>query len=180
MKKVILIVVGTFIISYCFAQVDTIHLKSKETNGQDETMLVTDRPPQAVYFGLFGAGPIFSVIYDRRFAKKLNGFGFATGFGFWGGSGTAIFSFPVSINYLFGKKNNFVELAAGVTFATSTYDNLDDGGNSTDNSIIGHINLGYRYQQAKGGFFARIGISPLFFGDGTYVTSFYLGLGTSF
>ena len=179
MKKVILISVGIFIMNYCFAQVDTIHLKSKEKDGQNETLLVTDRPPQAVYFGLFGAGPIFSVIYDRRFAKKLNGFGFATGFGFWGLSGTAVFSIPVSINYLFGKKNNFIELAAGVTFATSTYSNLDGGGNSSDNSIFEHINLGYRYQPAKGGFFARAGISPLFFGS-DYVTSFYLGIGTSF
>ncbi len=180
MKKVILIAVGILIVNYCVAQVDTIHLKSKEKNGQDETLLVTDRPPQAVYFGLFGAGPIFSVIYDRRFAKKLNGFGFAAGVGFFSLSGSAVFSLPVSINYLFGKKNNFIELAAGVTFATSTYSNLDGGGNSTGNLIIEHINLGYRYQQAKGGFFARIGISPLFFGDGSYVTSFYLGLGTSF
>ena len=72
MKKIIFLATEIFIASCCFAQVDTIRLKNKENNGIANIKIVTDRPPQAVYFGLGGAGPIFSIIYDRRFAKKLN------------------------------------------------------------------------------------------------------------
>lgn len=92
-----------------FSQADTVHLKRREK----ADIIVTDRAPQAVYFGLGGSGPIFSFNYDRRFTRKLNGPGFAAGVGYYGESHTSLLSFPVSLNYLIGRKNNFFELAAG-------------------------------------------------------------------
>lgn len=177
MKRIMLTAV-LLLIAFCsFAQADTIRLKNNGTI--DNKKIVTDRPPQAVYFGIGGSGPIFSVNYDRRFAKKLNGLGFTAGLGFFGQTGASIFSIPASINYLFGPKNHFLELAAGATFLTASLDAFDTNNNDTESVFIGHVNLGYRYQPANGGFFARTGVSPLFAAGG-YVTSYYLGLGYSF
>ena len=177
MKIIILACLLIFITAFSYAQVDTIRLKNNTDGVSRKT--VTDRPPQAVYFGIGGSGPIFSVNYDRRFGKRLNGLGFTAGLGFFGATVASIFSIPVSLNYLFGKKNHFLELAAGVTYATaSSFDFIDNG--STNTAVfIGHINLGYRYQHANGGFFARTGISPLF-AKSEYITSYYLGIGYCF
>jgi hypothetical protein len=176
MKFGMLTLVMLLIATCCFAQADTIRLKNNAAPGNRK--IVTDRPPQAVYFGIGGSGPLFSVNYDRRFGKRLNGLGFTAGVGFFGETGSTIFSIPASLNYLFGKQSHFLELAAGATYLTSSYDAFD-GSNGSESLIMGHVNVGYRYQPAKGGFFARTGVSPLFAED-EYVTSFYLGLGYCF
>ena len=67
-----------------------------------------------------GSGPILSVNYDRRFQRKVNGFGFAAGLGFYGVSGVSIFSVPVSIDYLLGRNFHFMEIAAGTTFISAS------------------------------------------------------------
>jgi len=177
MKRITFLFFLTFTIASSIAQVDTIRLKNNAGSG--DRKIVTDRPPQAVYFGIGGSAPVFSVNYDRRFANRLNGLGFTTGIGFFGVTGASIFSVPVSLNYLFGKQSHFLELAAGATLIIGTSSDFLDGNSTTGSAIIGHINLGYRYQPATGGFFARTGVSPLFF-QGDYVTSYYLGLGYSF
>lgn len=162
---------GFFLESH--AQKDTVHLRIKETDKN----IVTDRPPQAIYFQIGGSAPFLSVNYDSRFSKKLNGLGFSAGLGFFGISGVSVFSIPVSINYLIGQKNHFVELAAGTTFVSARFDWFDDTQSSS--TFIHHINIGYRYQPEHGGFFFRGGISPLF-SDGEYVTSYYIGFGHNF
>lgn len=176
MKLKLLTLIFLFTATCSYAQVDTIRLKDKGPNADNK--IVTDRAPQALYFGIGGSGPIFSVNYDRRFSKRLNGFGFAAGLGFFGETGSNIFSIPVSLNYLFGKQSHFLEVAGGATFATATFDAFYDEDES-ESIVFGHANVGYRYQPAKGGFFARTGVSPIFAGGG-YFTSYYLGLGYCF
>jgi hypothetical protein len=154
-----------------FAQVDTVRLK----NISSKSVIVTDRPPQAAYFQLGGNGPILSVMYDRRFGKKVNGLGFSTGLGFWAESDITIFSVPLQLNYLFGRQNHFIEFGGGTTFVTAAESFFD-----TDASgFIHHLNIGYRHQPTRGGFFFRGGFSPLFF-ESESVTSFYLGFGHNF
>ncbi len=155
------------------AQDDIIRLRNREKS----VATVTDRPPQAVYFQIGGSAPIISVNYDRRFSKKVNGAGFAAGLGFWGGTDVSVFSIPVSINYLFGTRSHFVEVAGGATFITASLDLFDD--DERGSGVLGHFNAGYRYQPSNGGFFFRGGVSPLFVSGG-YVTSFYLGFGHNF
>lgn len=175
--KIGMLTLVLLLVAICsYAQTDTVRLKNQGLEGSNK--IVTDRPPQAVYFGVGGSGPLFSVNYDRRFGKRLNGFGFTGGLGFFGQTGATIFSVPASINYLIGKQNHFIELAAGATFVTGYFDAFD-GEDETGSMVFGHFNLGYRYQPAKGGFFARTGVSPLFASEG-YVTSYYLGLGFCF
>jgi hypothetical protein len=154
-----------------FAQTDTVRLRDISA----KPAIVTDRPPQAVYFQVLGSGPILSVKYDRRFSKRVNGLGFATGLGFWAESDITVFSVPVQLNYLFGRANHFIEAGGGTTFVSAAESFFD----SDASGFIHHINLGYRHQPTKGGFFFRGGYSPLFFG-GEAVTSFYLGFGHNF
>jgi len=164
-----------FSINFIFAQKDTVRLReiSKEAKG-----IITDRPPQAVYFMIGGSGPILSVNYDRRFQKRVNGFGFAAGLGFFGESGLSIFSIPVSLNYLIGRNSHFFELAAGGTFITAAVNDIFEE-NTSGSGFIYHLNAGYRYQPTRGGFFFRGGISPLF-AEGEYATSYYVGFGHNF
>lgn len=175
--KLIIFTLGCIMcVCTAFAQKDTIRLKKTD---EEKRVIVTDRPPQAMYFQIGGSAPILSVNYDRRFSKRLNGAGFAAGVGFWGGTGVAIISVPASLNYLFGRKSHFIEVAGGATFITGSASDIFDDTKSTESGIIYHLNAGYRYQPATGGFFFRGGISPLFYKK-DYVTSYYIGFGHNF
>ena len=175
MKKLtFLIAFLVFAQTYVSAQVDTIKLSQASKSPR----IVTDRAPQAVYFQLGGSGPILSANYDRRFAKKLDGLGFAIGVGYYGDSYESVFSIPFSINYLIGRKTHFVEIATGTTFMNDTWEDWD-GENTTDTYFIYHLNLGYRHQPATGGFFFRGGFSPIFDREEFFMSG-YLGCGYNF
>ena len=176
MRKLFLTLMLTLSIGILFAQKDTVRLREISRN---EKSVITDRPPQAIYFLIGGSGPLLSVNYDRRFGKKVNGAGFAVGLGFYGESGVSIFSVPVSLNYLFGRSSHFFEIAGGATFVSGTVTDFFDDESTSGSGFIFHLNAGYRYQPTRGGFFFRGGISPLF-SSGEYATSFYLGFGHNF
>jgi hypothetical protein len=133
--------------------------------------------PKTVYLNLFGASPIVAINFDTRFAKTPGGWGASLGFGTIGGSGSWRFQVPVAINYLIGKKNHFVEIAAG----TSWMNNRNDFNRFPKNEagFISHASLGYRFQMAKG-FMGRVGWSPLHTGEKFKPSYFYLGIGASF
>lgn len=176
MNKLYLTLALSLCIGILFGQKDTVRLRDILKNSK---LIVTDRPPQALYFLIGGSGPLLSIQYDRRFSKKVNGFGFAAGAGFYGISGISIFSIPASLNYLFGRNSHFLEVAAGTTFISATATDFFSSGSSNGSGFIFHLNAGYRYQPTRGGFFFRGGISPLFF-DGEYATSYYIGFGHNF
>ena len=114
----------------------------------------------------------------RRFGKRPNGPGLGLGIGYFSGGGASATTFPLSINYLIGKRNHFLELGGGATFTTGRIDFADI--DVSGDFFFYHLNAGYRYQPSAGGFFLRAGISPLFFRDSRDMTSYYLGLGYSF
>ena len=173
MKKIFLTATLFCCVILVFAQHDTIRLKEIQKHSP---IIVTDRAPQAVYFQIGGSAPLFSINYDRRFGKRVNGAGFAAGLGYYGESGISILSFPVSLNYLIGKSNSFIEVAAGVTFV-STKETFFV--NDNESLFFYHFNAGYRYQPTRGGFFFRGGISPIFVAA-EFATSFYVGFGHNF
>src|SRR4051812_899321 len=84
MKSFLLTLTLTLFTIVVFGQKDTIRLKR---GAEDNKTIVTDRPPQALYFQLGGPAVLFSGNYDRRFGKRLNGAGFAAGFGYFSASG---------------------------------------------------------------------------------------------
>ena len=78
---------------------------------------------------------------------------------------------PITLNYVTGKsKGSYFEFGAGATFVPSS--SVEDDGPLRHTS--GHLNFGYRYQPAEGGFFFRATINPIF-GEG-YFWPYYGGL----
>ena len=154
------------------AQVDTIRLRGDGSRPK----IVTDRPPQAVYFQVLGSGPILSVMYDRRLGKKVNGLGFAVGLGYWGEDGDNIFSIPVQLNYLFGRQTHFIELAGGTTYVTAAESFF---------LILSHLDLfttlilaiGINLQKAA---FSLEADTALYFTTGRMLPPFILDLDTTF
>jgi hypothetical protein len=175
MKLLFTIILFVFAASSYAQQVDTIRLKNKA--GEYSGKIVTDRPPQAAYFGIGGAGLIFSANYDTRFSKRLNGVGAAIGVGSWFGGGVTVFTIPLTLNYLVGKKDHFLELGVGGTFVTGSVDFFNSS--ESGSGFLGHAVLGYRYQPAKGGFFARAGFTPLY-GYGEVAMFYHAGFGYAF
>ena len=176
MIKLLFTFIFCFSVGILFAQRDTVRLREISKNSK---AIITDRPPQAIYFLIGGSAPLLSVNYDRRFGNRVNGAGFAAGLGFFGESGISIFSVPVSLNYLFGRNSHFLEIAGGATFVSATATEFFYNEDVRESGFIFHLNAGYRYQPTRGGFFFRGGVSPLFSG-GEYATSFYLGFGHNF
>ena len=130
----------------------TLHL-----NAQNTASDVTGPSAKSVYGEIGGPG-IFSVNYDQRF-KGQKGLGIRAGLGGIGFFGAGIFTLPVGLNYLSGSNGNYFELGGGVSAVT-----ISDGQSLFSNNtstIIGFINLGYRYQPEKSGFTGRVFFSPL-------------------
>jgi len=119
-----------------------------------------------VFLEFLGNGIFYSVNYDTRFSKKVDGFGGKVGFGYIAVDGDHYSSFPFLVNYLFGNKGHFFEIGAGANYLVTDYQN---GGGVIDSPEIakwegwsGSISLGYRYQPVDGGFLFRAGLTPMF------------------
>lgn len=127
----------------------------------------------AIYAELGGPG-LASFNYDMRFKKEEGGLGFRVGVGGYKIDGQSLFTLPVGINYLLGKdQKNYFELGVGFTYLNYKDDFFFDDGNFT--SSFGNLTLGYRLAPAKGGFFFKAQITPVF-GDG-FFTPLYGGVG---
>ncbi len=174
MIKSILTSAFSLIVCFTYAQRDTVKLREME---KTSNVIVTDRAPQAVYFQILGPSPIFSVNYDRRFGKQVNGAGFCAGVGYFGELGISMFSIPVSLNYLIGRSNSFIEFAGGGTYVTAQTSLFSD--NQSASGMLYHLSAGYRHQPTKGGFFFRGGVYVLF-AQGESLTLPYLGFGHNF
>jgi hypothetical protein len=151
--------------------------------GQD----TVHRPPQAVYAEAGGAGLLFSMNYDARFTKSLDGLGFRVGLGYSFTNDPTFITFPVGVNYLLGRHGNYFEIGANATYVTITNRNNDylfnlggqDYDSRTTNLVFGTVNLGYRRQPVHGGFNFRGGITPIF-GKGISSIFGYISLGYNF
>lgn len=171
------LILCTFLSVYfsAFSQHDSVTLKKAHQN--DYT--VTDRPPQAVYGELFGRGLLFSANYDRRFNKRTDGLGFSGGMGYLSIDGVSIFTIPVSINYLLGKKGKFFELGAGASYFTVDVSDVNKA-SSSGSTVIGTTTIGYRSQPENGGFMFRAGFNQ-FYKNNNFIPYYpYISFGYSF
>jgi hypothetical protein len=141
---------------------------------------------QAVYSELGGESMWLSINYDRRFNKTNDGLGFRMGVGSNLGSRPSGITIPVGVNWLGGRRGNFVELGAGITWFSMTgldFNHRYNLGNKTyqqdERSLLGNLVLGYRRQPKNGGLSLRAGIAP-FAGAGTTGMVPYFGLGYCF
>lgn len=132
---------------------------------------------KTVYAELGGPG-LASANFDMRFAKKEDGFGFRVGIGGFslssGSDRAGILLIPVGLNYLIGKdQKNYFEVGAGFTYlSASATDSFDS---ETFSTSFGNITVGYRLAPAKGGFFFKAQITPVF-GKGFFIP-YYGGIG---
>lgn len=112
--------------------------------GQDSLHLKKN----AVYGEFLGNGLAYSINYERMFYQKNE-------IHFCGRIGIEfvpeVFLFPVEINMLFGKKNNFLETGVGFTFLYPAGDLIGDS-----QTPLLFLRLGYRFHKQGGGFLFRI------------------------
>ncbi|TFF34105.1 hypothetical protein [Mucilaginibacter psychrotolerans] len=130
---------------------------------------------QSVYFELLGPGAIYSANYDTRFKNRQDGLGGRIGISYYADGGDQLFTVPVVVNYLLGKKGKYFEVGAGITYfsvnsntvffkSSNNYENGTNDiyyGRKNNSGIFGSLNFGYRYQPADGGFMFRGGVSPI-------------------
>jgi hypothetical protein len=129
-----------------------------------------------VYGEILGPG-ILSVNYDTRFTKKNNGLGMRIGFGYVpnfdesGLSGAGAYSIPAGLNYLIGKRKNFLELGAGASyfFEAGPKDDIE-----LSSFFLGYIWIGYKYQPLTNGFTFRAGLCPAY--DADEFIPYYFGV----
>ena len=140
-----IIFLNTF--SYCFSQ-DSDNLRINRNS---------------LYFELFGnAGYLYNVTYDRLvLIREKNKMSVGLGCQYFNSSDIDdyIFSISPQISYLYGSKHH-LETGLGIAYDFNSHD------------LVIPIRIGYRFQKLEGGFFCKLGFTPLltnsypFFGDG--------------
>lgn len=124
-----------------------------------------------------GPGIAFSANFDKRFTASHLGFGGRIGVGFVSADETSIdpvtgyydynatsaLTFPVQLNYIFGKGNSphSFEVGAGFTYITKELEIMNFYDDKTS-QFFGTFAFMYRRQPINGGFSWRIGFTPLF------------------
>jgi hypothetical protein len=134
-----------------------------------------------------GAGIAFSANFDTRFANSRLGWGGRVGVGFvsaWADyydpvlmmwtddDQESAITFPVQLNYVFGKKNSphTFEAGAGCTYVSKKLNILNFSSYYNSNSdrrtqFFGTFAFMYRRQPVNGGFSWRAGFTPIFAKD---------------
>ena len=135
------------------------------------------------YSELLGPGVIMSANFDSRFSSNDHlGFGYRLGVGFAiENIRRSYYSFPVGLNYIFGKPksaHNF-EVGAGATFLTQKvslyYHQVKKPGHA-----IGFLTFMYRLMPEDGGFSFRVGFTPIIGTSGDLCFSGAVGFGYAF
>ncbi len=182
-----------------FLFLPTILISSFVLNAQNTQPEATPKTEKLFYAEFGGANVLFGANFDWRFKKDTRiGWGARIGLGFTiydketrvdypgGGYGyeyetETIATFPVGINYVFGKPNspNMFEVGTGATFLApkaSVYD-YDE---YKESNLMGHFSFMYRRVPIDGGFSWRIGFTPIINTAGQIFPSGAVGLGYSF
>lgn len=131
----------------------------------------TNKPSSTIYLEGGGNSIIYSLNYDQRFTKRLDGLGFRIGVGYFPMGDYNITAIPIGINHLVGKNGHFVEAAINVTLINSSAKNNNpikkealfgqiDFGHKTS-SVVGGVAMGYRYQPVNKHFNFRTGVETL-------------------
>jgi hypothetical protein len=172
MKKIILLAVFTSFSLIIFAQ--SKEEKKTDTLVRKKKVLpktFTLKPSSAIYVEGGGNSIFYSVNYDRRFTKRLDGLGFRVGVGYFPMGDYNLTVIPVGINHLVGKNGHFVEAGLNLTVVNSSaknnniikkealYGQIDFGHKAT--SLVGGVSMGYRYQPVDKHFNFRAGLETL-------------------
>lgn len=150
MKKAILMILQLAFITPLFSQEIETPIKNKHT----------------VYAELFGQGFSGSLNYDlffnsdKKWKRSLTVGIIAVPRSFGFGDG-AYFGVPVSYNWLFGAKRNFLELGIGLTTQVGEDSSLESSQKKLSNMYTYFTpKIGYRFQPYKSGLFFRATLTP--------------------
>ncbi|MCU0323291.1 MAG: hypothetical protein MUE72_12800 [Chitinophagaceae bacterium] len=172
MKKTTLLLLLIGVTFNLFAQ--STEDKKTDTTVRNKKVLpktYTTKPSSAIYLEGGGNSIIYSVNYDRRFTKRLDGLGFRVGLGYFPMGDYNITAIPIGINHLVGKNGHFVEAGVNVTVVNSSAKNnnitkkealfgqIDFGHKAT--SLVGGVSMGYRYQPVNKHLNFRTGVETL-------------------
>lgn len=125
-------------------------------------------PPEPVrrntfFLELGGNGMFYSLNYDRillnRESWKLAGRVGAMYVPPLGGGNRQMVGGPVEISYLRGRGKHFLELGLGATVVYDTY--RVSSYRIRDLAMMAVARIGYRYQKPEGGFFYKVGFTPM-------------------
>ena len=172
MKKLTLLVMG--LSALCLS-----------ASAQESAPAGSSYPGKTSFYAEFGGpGVLFSANIDTRFKKTHLGWGGRAGVGFvtvwdyrydsinqpyyyYGRSyRQSIATFPVQVNYIFGKPSSphTFEAGAGVTVLSKkadVFNNYDYYDDQNPTQFFGTFSFMYRRQPVNGGFTWRIGFTPL-------------------
>lgn len=140
-----------------------------------------------------GNGLLISANYDMRFKRGASdGLGFRVGIG--GGSVEGytsnndyingnVMTFPLSVNYLAGKRRSYFEAGLGITpvFVNADLAIFEDEIYSGKGwGAAGFINVGYRFQPIRNGVMFRLDWTPAITSEGFFPGFFGASLDYSF
>jgi hypothetical protein len=163
MRKVLLFIPCLIFFNLIFAQNNSLPAKQIATN--------------SFFAEAGGPGIAFSANIDRRFKNSNLGLGGRIGVGFvsadessvdpvtgyYDYKETSALTFPVQLNYVFGKPTSphSFEVGAGFTYVTKELEIMNFY-EDKQTQIFGTFAFMYRRQPVNGGFSWRIGFTPLF------------------
>ncbi len=108
----------------------------------------------SIQVGVLGEGGIYSVNYERIFAKDFTG---KIGLSFINKN----LIIPILAGKYFGKSPNYFDLSSGMIFAYYR-DHYDENIEHYQIGVYGTMFIGYRYQPVQERFLFRIGYTPIF------------------
>ena len=148
MKKTYILIIATLMIS----------ILATAQSGSDSMV----SRAQGVFLEVGGASLVIGINYDTRFSNRRNGLGMRLGVGYFGLEDNNLITIPVMLNYLIGKRKNFLELGLGATYVSAKFDFLGLSNKEEYEKIMAISVVGYRYQPLNTGFMFRVGIAPIF------------------
>lgn len=126
---------------------------------------------KAVYLEVGGSSGIYAINYSKIFHQKgklkLNA---SAGFSMWRNQLNDFKTIwlpviPLEVTALYGKSNHHLELGFGFTsYLSRTLDINSETFEFSDKVVFGAfipLRVGYRYQKPEGGFFFRVGYTPI-------------------
>ena len=122
---------------------------------QLETHAYKDPERKSVFLELGGNAYYGSINFESMFgAYKHHAFAFRIGVGGYPVANTSDFkvAVPVALNFLTGRKSNFLDLSLGQSFTID---------NNAKFEPIATGGIGYRYQKSKSPVFFRVAYTPL-------------------
>jgi hypothetical protein len=123
----------------------------------------------SIYGEMFGQGILYSINYDHRFTQNISG---RIGFSYWHFNDLFSFDmkfsgFPIMINYLYGKRNHYAEIGAGLLIhSVDIGENEEYFGTDINHEkktfCLFTSTIGYRFQPKSRGPIIRFGFTPIF------------------